>query len=1542
MTKRNRYTRYRIIVCTVLFCMAMAFFLVACKTNDELERSQPTITVASEPLKGTVGQALTLPAATATDTVQGDISSQIKMNVYFERDLDYVYPPDNPREGIDGSVTHSFTPSKVGNYLVTYTVENDAGMEASAELALTVESSGEERAQQLVADTANWVLDENSSFNDEGYIVLAPEANASASYAGKKLKSGDAVEFTFNADAADGVWFYTVSAQMSRSRNEEAPAENEAEFPPFLNMRVLSSMIEVYFCADSAIGQNYSFGNINSALLDGKDHTIGLRSALSEDAETVTFEIWVDTELSEPATMFSSITKADVVDFYGQEKFDQYFTDMFDAEKFGGFFSVGSYHSEIKSDTMRVKSMAINGEQLIKMPELDTKAPEAWGIAGEKFEFPQATAEDMNDYSDLTDRIQLTVRGPIAEGETVPEQVLEGYEFTPQAKGAYEVVYSVCDYSGNKTFARYPFTIANEASVEPPEIVLGGETENLTARVGEPLTLPTVESVTDSDGDDLSEFLTVELLGPEAKSLKGETQYTFYTAGEHTIEYSVIDYANQRTTKNVTVTVASGFKDELPIDEEHFAVYSTMKIVDGKLDVSQGDANGAFKGQKIYSEKVSVLLDVNIASAYGAGDGINSIAFNLRGGKARDSVPGDPSTAGGFSWPNGLNVEINATDGIVVYGGAHLKEQGKYLFTEGTKAAFAEEAVFSWQVTDVYDENGKFTGTQVQIWLNGEEIKFTEDGPIFIPERKSNMECPNISTAGWLSVYVNGSANEPAWIYAITIDGTDPERVTVSVPEGEETKTVGYGTVYTVPNVTAKFGNTDVTSQLKKYVWINSEEEPDYTQEYTGNTISVEGEYVKGFKVVYRYNDMTVATLNIDVNAEISGIEFSAGTENVTAQFGQVFEYPEITSFKIGEATITDGITIVANHSEKKIPDEAVNAGFVVNLNKEFVLEYYYGSILLAEVPVAVTGVQDGAADLSAGMVMTGADGDTYVQYNGRRVYDEVVSVTLDMAVGGDVLDIVMRGPKQTDPGQNPEWPTALRIRFNSAELKVVTTIDGNDSMMATNNIAKYFGDMAKKEYVVSFRVTDRYSEDGTFEGIFVEVWVDGVAVEWESGKGMSSDGLVTPEMLSVYWSSSDALLYTPGYVLISEHYAAVKAGDIVKGIYIGQSIPEKVTVSIPEGEETKTIDYGSVYTFPDVTAKRGETDITPQLKKYVWINGEAEPDYTQEYAGNTLSVGEEYVKGFKVVYRFENKTVAALTVSVNAEPSEVEFSASTENVTAQFGQVFEYPEITSFKLGNTTVTDGVTIVAHYDGTKISDETVAAGFAVNLNKNFVLKYYYDAILLAEVPVEVTGVQDGAVDLEAEGAVMMGANGDAYLQYNGRRVYDEVVSVTLAVPMGENIVDIVMRGPKQTDPGQNPEWPTALRIRIDGNAIKVTTDINAQASMMAALDVSKYFGDGSKGEYTVSFRVSDRYEDGTFKGIFVEVWVDGVAVEWTSGAGVSADGFVPPEVLEAEWSGEEYLIFTPGYILIREHYADIEIDDAVKEIYIGEELPAVQA
>ena len=152
----------------------------------------------------------------------------------------------------------------------------------------------------------------------------------------------------------------------------------------------------------------------------------------------------------------------------------------------------------------------------------------------------------------------------------------------------------------------------------------------------------------------------------------------------------------------------------------------------------------------------------------------------------------------------------------------------------------------------------------------------------------------------------------------------------------------------------------------------------------------------------------------------------------------------------------------------------------------------------------------------------------------------------------------------------------------------------------------------------------------------------------------------------------------------------------------------------------------------------------------------------------------------------------------------------------------------------------------------------------------------------------------------------------------------------------------MRGPKQTDPGQNPEWPTALRIRIDGNAIKVTTDINAQASMMAALDVSKYFGDGSKGEYTVSFRVSDRYEDGTFKGIFVEVWVDGVAVEWTSGAGVSADGFVPPEVLEAEWSGEEYLIFTPGYILIREHYADIEIDDAVKEIYIGEELPAVQA
>ena len=103
--------KFKTILLTLITVFLGGMFLVSVGCSKpkepEVKREKPVITVSEQTLTGKVGEAVTLPAAQASDTVDGDISASVKMNVFFDRDGKYVFPAENAQNGTAGNVTNS-------------------------------------------------------------------------------------------------------------------------------------------------------------------------------------------------------------------------------------------------------------------------------------------------------------------------------------------------------------------------------------------------------------------------------------------------------------------------------------------------------------------------------------------------------------------------------------------------------------------------------------------------------------------------------------------------------------------------------------------------------------------------------------------------------------------------------------------------------------------------------------------------------------------------------------------------------------------------------------------------------------------------------------------------------------------------------------------------------------------------------------------------------------------------------------------------------------------------------------------------------------------------------------------------------------------------------------------------------------------------------------------------------------------------------------------------------------------------------------------
>ncbi len=1541
----------RVIAALCFLCLGTALAAAGCNNQGDKPTDTdvpPVISVEKDEFSaGTyvVGQPITLPKASASDQEDGDVSSSVKLRVLFHRDDEYILF-DGEDEEVKGNTIVQFTPEKCGKYTAIYTVRDRGGNTTREEISFQVVSDGQEKPSQLLANQADWTLNANTAFDAEGNAVFDSTKNASLAY-NNKLENGDLVQFRFNGSVQETRYF-TVGSILSTSSEKDAPVADESTFPgKYLSFCIRSGAIEFWLARTGGVEIQRMQKDVK--LLDGKDHTIAFRYTLEEDGteeglnNAVTVQLWIDADPAGRATYEEKIVASALLsqlqtqfgEESGTQKFNSVCAKIFKPENFVGFFNVGAAYG--KGD-FAIKSVGLNGEQRVSEPVLQVEFDQSVRYFVDRaVTFPKPIlAEDGNNYADLSNRVALKVIKMPVGGEPAQEYELEGYTFTPESAGFYQVVYSVTDYSGNKAFVYCDFTVASSEEATPPVIVLSGEEREFAAKVGQSVTLPSVVSAIDGDGIDYAEYVTVTLEGSEGQVLSS-LDYIFRTVGTHTVTYSVLDMFGNPVTETVTVEVTCDEgKGLLPLDTDHFGTNVEREYNEENGHVITGiklmdDYRAAYKGRKIYSEKVSFLLDVPIASAFNADDGFDFLQFGLRSDLNAQLAPNDPNWGNFPSWLSGLFIEVNASDGLVICGGNRENRLYQYKFPEGTRKTFEGRTTLTYQVTDVFSESGRFNGISIEVWVNGEPLKMGADTNAYvIPARRTE---DYMRKSGWLNFSAHamkdgGRGNNKLHsgvILAVTIDGvTQPQTFETTLAENL-VKNVHGDEQYTVPDIgSITLGGEAFTDYD---IYVESVSTGESVKVNANSDFTVSGDYFGGFWVKYCHGDMLLARYLVEVEVEADGAAFEGETFNLTAEFGQAFAIPKVLYYVSGGHKIENptNINVKVRYDgeyDRKLVDVTGDT-FTPIENKSFTLCYFVGSTPLDELEVVVEGGGDIACltqDLAEGsyaykvgdtdkrlegteIVLQNNWGNSF-WYKTERFYDEKITLDLDMGAGNAMFCVNLRGNKMAEaPLEN--WPY-IELGNQGKNFGLWFYIEGDNfrlcyghrgSGLYDKKLSSIDASLASSPLPagtkLSWQTIDEMNAEGEATGVRVKVWLQLPDAE----EALLCDTVVSAQDREGLFNS---------YYLLLESFGdqGNATASTIKNISIARTAPAKVkNYDIRYNDSSSVSPFvvvGKEYTFDSVTVlRKGVVVDESEIEYFV-----RDKDGAETKVNKTFTPGEKYADGMTVVYKVDGH--ALLTASKRIFSNVTKEKDGTQN--AVVGQPYyaaEYSARLFLSADNiVTVTSdlAVAIISEGGGTieytagMILPEECANGFTVTYTYGREIASYEVAqVLSVQTEAEKNAVvQAGAqytapeVNVLQNGAaasgevtvnVLYGADGqDAYTEpftveekhANGFQVqylYNGILVYEITV----EVVGVQTENADKAVAGWDYELP-AFTLTANGEQVSDGVQAYIQA-------------DGQESEYAGAFAVNGAYENGftvvyRYKGVTVHsyaVTVEAIAV-----------------------------------------------------------------
>ncbi len=1346
----------------VVFLLAALMLIpAACQVNGgDPQETPPTLTVSAASVNGRVREQIVLPTATAKDHSENDISEEIRIKIYFKEDEEYVLPKKNASLGVPLSENPTFTPSKCGEYEITYFVADEKGNESESKVALAVASNPDSVLSQNLASVnniGNWLYGQegqNSALNAFGEITVAGKNESTeyggASYKGQKIKNGDTVTVEFIAKEPENVWFYDFVYLLTPSASADAPTADEARWPSYYHIRVGKNMSEGYlFTLNNT--NHAMFEPIHATLLDGKQHSLSLKIEASE--EQVEVFCWVDKDIMSSPSVVNTVYKTDVAERY-PDNAAALVPFQSNAE---GWLSFGANvtGANTANDELVIKGVTINGEAMLKAPSIEVEEMESMRV-GEEAQLPAATAKDENDYSDLTADVKQYIKTPAGEFEEISEKT-----YTPEEAGEYILRYTVTDGSGNLGYREFAVLCSKGESTELPVIDFGEEEiDTVTANLNEPTAIPVPVSVTDSFGDDISSRLSVELIGREKVLLKGLREYTFRAAGENTLRYSVSDYNGNVTVKDIKVVVAgSATGNILENGDDWFFHGATYDENADTVRIDQSGTTIVYGGQKVYDETVSVLWNFDAAQAAGGADGTNILIINLRGGKTQDTVKtnSNPNGNTNWSWPEGLSVVFSRHYGILVklggWNAATIATSVKQ-DTELYELFHGKDTVLSVKITDVVGENGEVEAVRLEVKVDGERIAFSgsyldaETGDVLLNKRYLRAN-PSVLEAGWLDFYFNDVDtvdNERTIIKAITLDGTAPVQTVISIDKEADQQFV-MNEAYTLPVVTVTVGEEDRSNEVKAYIAAVGEQ-PDFTaQPYAAATIVPGLEYIKGFTVYYVYGGKVVKTVTVTNSSEI---ELTLSSEEVTgAKVNTEFALPTVTAAMLGSLDVSDDISVKlkvgvfeyeAGETYKPTSDETVQISYI-----------FYGRVVKT-VNVTVAPDVSSSTDFAGWTYVTGGQA---VSWKSQKIYNNKIYLRFSFAkqfAAGDLYEFPLRGG-ETDGGAWMSYPTGLNLSLfkdeNGVRFRVHSNPEGHYPKTVYGVSANSYANLDwTARHSLVYSVYDRYEGD-TFLGVAIEVWLDGDKVEFSAGEaGTVSEGSVLIPAETVLKNPKDKngrTIFTDSFFAVfgMQNGATISQPMNVHHAYIMKptdalpQMPEDPAVFTIDKEENQTFVMGEAYVLPVLTAKVGSEDRSDRVKVYISANGT--PDLSGEaYTETTYTPVAADYKGFTVYYVYEGNIVKEVSVANSAV---VELTLSTETVEATAGAAFTVPTVTAAALSGVNVSDEITVKIVVDGVQTdAGETFTPLSAGTLQ----IVYYFDGEAVKTLTVEVT---EGGAQLE---------------------------------------------------------------------------------------------------------------------------------------------------------------------------------------------------
>ena len=1539
----NKKKLWIIIALAVVVCAIAVFCIVKAiggvdqnpQTSEPTEPpvivNAPALTVSAMELQGKVRSEITLPSVTATDAEDGDISAAVRMKILFEDDAKYVLPATNASVGVLAAEHTTYTATKVGTYKITYFVKDKDGNETSQEIKMTVAENLDDDIGYNLAGKDNldqWIVGksvQNSVINEFGEMVIAGKYGQNytgAVYQGQKLQNGDIVEFTFRANPLTEVMFYNVSFYLTPSSGRNTPIADEGTWPKFFNMRI-GKNITTFAVTDNNV--NYDLlPQINLNLCDGEEHTVALM--VQADTEKITAKLWIDADTSTTPAQTGTISKSDVEKKYGagSKNLQIFSSDISGWLSFGAFCT----GADTSKDGMTIKSVAINQSNAVLSPELAVQDHEIMRV-DQAYTLPVFTARDANDYSDVADRVQVYVKSPDGKFE-----LLEGNTYTPAEAGRYTFRYVVEDRNGIHSYSDFTVNCSKGASDVPPTIEFASSVKDTyVTNLGKAFWIPRPNQVTDSFGDDISRHLKVYLIGREKAELVAGDKYYFRAAGINTVRYEIEDYNGNVTIKDIAVQVDGGSTGNLFYHNNLWYIGAGAALKNDSVTVSKGGTTFTFGGQKIYDEKVDILLNMDVATAGQSSDGTSIMLINIRGGKGITKVPqtrNNPNGSTDYSWPEGMSLLISNLYGITLKGNGY--ESSDYAVAQlpaGTvyDTFNGKDVNLSFHAVDVY-EGDQFTGVRFQLWINGTKVTWggsfaDANGDVFLPARVVNVN-DSLSQAGWLSFYINEADTvngEKSVFKSVTIDGSDAVELFVSVDK-KNNQHFEIGKPYKLPAVTVKAGEKDVSGNVKVFIWKDGQSKPNLSGTgYTKSTITPDVTYVNGFTVIYAYDGREIMSVRV-TNKTPATVTLDKDSYSVV--FGEDFTMPKYTAM-IGDTDVTEHIVVKIDANGMESVCE--NGVYRPTTRKPFKINYYLYNQLVKTQEVEVLR---NSTNIASSGTITGGGAWTYTA---DKVYNSEVLIKFKLSSqleGGNWVDFALRGNSQNAGDwfsyQNglvlrlyadPNWGTYFKVGYGGAD--VWFDADFGESVL------KYTDVDFSTEHTVIYSVQNVY-ENNVFQGIRIDVMLDNVVVNFNTAEG---NHIMIP---ASYLKNAPAEHFTGSYLFAWGNGKSITVTEAYLDHYVVEGEPEMpeepTEPEVPtepeaptEPEEPKdNIASSGIMTGGAAWAYTADkvynSKVTIKFNLSAQLQGGNWVDFALR--GNSQNAGDWFSYQNGLVLRLYADPNWGTYFKVGYGGADVWFDADFgESALKYTGVDFSKEHTVSYSIQDVYdngVFQGIRIEVKLDGATVYFTNMSnAGYQSTSDGSYIMipasylknapaEHFTESYLFAWANgknitvkeayfshIEVNTEPDapaGSADNIASSGIMTGGGAWAY---TADKVYNSEVTIKfkLSAPLqGGNWVDFALRGNSQ-DAGDwfhyqkglvlrlyaDPTWGTYFKVGYGGDDGWFNGDFGESALKYTGVDFSK--------EHTITYSIRDVYKNDVFQGTRIDVKLDGAVVHFTN-------------------------------------------------------------